>query len=172
MTIEEAIQSHDMSDIVNRMTLYANNRLKGLNFKDLQGKEPLDFIQEVFYKALDGKRNWDESKCSFRDFLFGCLKSEISNFVETKQAISDDIPNDVSENTSTVEEEIKEISALLKQEGADDEEIIIFTCWTDGLVKPSEVSDYLGIGVKDVLNITKRLKRRLLKNQTKVRRFV
>ena len=172
MTVEEAIRSHDIEDIVNRMTLYANTLLKGRDIKDLQGKESFDFVQEVLCKSLEGKRNWDDSKCSFVGFLFGCLKSEISNFFASEHIISHDIPDSISKDYVSVEEEVREISALLKQNGADDDEIILFTCWTDGICKPSEASDYLGIKVKDVLNITKRLKRRLQKIQLKIRQLI
>ncbi len=174
MTIEEAILSHDMDDIVDRMTLYANYRLKGVNIKELIGKEPFDFVQEVLCKVLEGeKRIWDQSKCSFPEFLFGCLKSEISNFFDSnsKRTFSDIVP-DISEDHTSVEDEVRQISSLLKQEGADDEEIILFTYWTDGICKPAAISEDLGIEIKDVLNITKRLRRRLLKIQSKVRQLI
>ncbi|MDL2255470.1 hypothetical protein LJC38_02665, partial [Parabacteroides sp. OttesenSCG-928-K15] len=74
MTIEEAILSHDMEDIVNRMTLYAREKFKSLDVRNLQGKEPFDFVQDVLCKSLESKRNWNESKCTFVEFLFGCLK--------------------------------------------------------------------------------------------------
>ena len=54
---------------------------------------------------------------------------------------------------------------VLKQEGADDDEIILFTYWVDGICKPTAISEDLGVEVKEILNITKRLKRRLLKVQ-------
>lgn len=61
MTIEEAILSHDMEDIVNRMILYAKEKIRLMDVKVLEGKEPFDFVQDVICKSLEGKRNWDES---------------------------------------------------------------------------------------------------------------
>ena len=72
----------------------------------------------------------------------------------------------------SVDEEIQEITKVLKQEGADDDEIILFTYWVDGICKPTAISEDLGVEVKEILNITKRLKRRLLKVQPKVRQLI
>jgi hypothetical protein len=171
MTVEEAILSNDMEDIVNRMTLYAKEKLRLLDIKILQGKEPFDFVQDVLCKSLENKRNWDEGKCTFVEFLFGCLRSEISNFL-SKQIFHQDIPDNLSENNESTDEEILEITKVLKQEGADDDEIILFTYWTDGICKPAVISEDLGVDVKDILNITKRLKRRLLKVQSKIRQLI
>jgi hypothetical protein len=172
MTVEEAILSHDMEDIVNRMILYAKEKFRLLDIKNLQGKEPFDFVQDVLCKSLESKRNWDETKCTFVEFLFGCLKSEISNFYSSKQIFHQDIPDNLSEKNESVDEEILEITKVLKQEGADDDEIILFTYWVDGICKPAVISEDLGVEVKDVLNITKRLRRRLLKVQSKVRQLI
>lgn len=172
MTVEEAILSHDMEDIINRMILYAKEKIKLLDIKNLQGKEPFDFVQDILCKSLESKRNWDETKCSFVEFLFGCLKSEISNFYSSKQIFHQDIPDNLSEKNESVDEEIQEITKVLKQEGADDDEIILFTYWVDGICKPTAISEDLGVEVKEILNITKRLKRRLLKFQPKVRQLI
>ena len=174
MTVEEAILSHDMEDVVNRMTLYAKEKFRLLDIKIFQGKEPLDFVQDVLCKSLESKRNWDESKCSFVEFLFGCLKSEISNFISpsSKRVFYQDIPDNLSENNENIDEEILKITEALKQEGADDEEIILFSYWIDGIYKPAVISDDLGIDVKYISNITRRLRRRLFKVHPKVRQLI
>lgn len=51
MTVEEAILSHDMEDIINRMILYAKEKIKLLDIKNLQGKEPFDFVQDILCKS-------------------------------------------------------------------------------------------------------------------------
>lgn len=172
MTIEEAILSHDMEDIVNRMILYAKEKIRLMDVKVLEGKEPFDFVQDVICKSLEGKRNWDESKCSFVEYLFGCLRSEISNYFSSKQVYCRDIPDNLSESNENIDEEILEITRVLKQEGADDDEIFLFLCWVDGIYKPAIISDDLGIDVKSIFNITKKLRRRLVKIQSKVRQFI
>ena len=52
MTVEEAILSHDMEDIINRMILYAKEKIKLLDIKNLQGKEPFDFVQDIFLSVV------------------------------------------------------------------------------------------------------------------------
>lgn len=172
MTIEEAILSHDIGDIVNRMTLYAKEKFRLSDIKILQGKEPFDFVQDVLCKSLEGKRNWDESKCTFVEFLFGCLRSEISNFFSSKHISHQELPDNLSECGENMDEEILEITNTLKQEGADDDEIILFTYWVDGIYKPSIISEDLGVDVKCILNITKKLRRRLIKVHSKVRQII
>ena len=71
-----------------------------------------------------------------------------------------------------MDEEILEVTKVLKQEGADDDEIIIFTYWAEGISKPAAISEDLGIEMKEVLNVTKRLRRRLIKVQSKVRQLI
>ena len=109
---------------------------------------------------------------SFVEYLFGCLRSEISNYFSSKQVYCRDIPDNLSESNENIDEEILEITRVLKQEGADDDEIFLFSCWVDGIYKPAIISDDLGIDVKSIFNITKKLRRRLLKIQSKVRQFI
>ena len=94
------------------------------------------------------------------------------NSYSSKQIFHQDIPDNLSEKNESVDEEIQEITKVLKQEGADDDEIILFTYWVDGICKPTAISEDLGVEVKEILNITKRLKRRLLKVQPKVRQLI
>ena len=91
-------------------------------------------------------RNWDDSNVLLWNFI-RLLKSEISNFFSSKQIFHQDIPDNLSENNGSVDEEILEVTKALKQEGADDDEIIIFTYWTEGISKPAAISEDLGIEV-------------------------
>ena len=173
MTIEEAILSSDIEAVMDKMVLYAMALLKDVDTKSLQGKEPMDFVQDVFTKALDRVRNWDESKCDFINFLFGCLKSEISNFVTTsKQILSHSSAENISVDTDNINDVKDEIIKLLKHEGADEHELLLFGLWIEGLTKPSEIAEYSEIDIKEVLNISKRLKRRLLKVQTPIKGLI
>ena len=80
MNLADAIHSEDMDAIIDSMNAYAITRLKSVEEKTFNGTTPVDFVGEVILKAMDGTRNWDSNKCSFKEFLFGCLKSDISNF--------------------------------------------------------------------------------------------
>lgn len=174
MNLTEAIQSVDMDKVINSMNAYAISLLKSVGAKNFNGKEPIDFVGEVILKVMEGKRDWTKAQCSFKEFLFGCLKSEISNFFKTNKNIYDnellDIPS--SGHSSIDEDKRNQVFELLKQEGADDNELLIFEYWVDGITKPKEIAKDLGIEVKEVYNITKRLERRLPKIQTQVANII
>lgn len=170
MNIVEEIRSEDMDEVIDRMNAYAIHLLKTVAVKNFNGKEPIDFVGDVILKVMEGTRDWDKAKCSFRDFLFGCLKSEISNFFKSNKLICEDELPDISsdEEPLPVDDERKYVSDLLKQEGADDDELTVFEYWVDGITKAAEIAEDLGINVREVYKITKRLERRLYKIQKKV----
>lgn len=64
------------------------------------------------------------------------------------------------------------INGQVRNITADDDELIIFEYWIDGITKPKEIAKDLGIDVKEVYNITKRLERRLPKIQTHVANII
>lgn len=170
MNLTEALQSVDMEAVIDRMNAYAISLLKSVGIKNFNGKQPIDFVGEVILKVMDGQRDWSKAKCSFTEFLFGCLKSEISNFFTTNKNIySDELPDFPSnEEPYNFNEKRSQVSALLKQEGADDDELMVFEYWMDEIYKPAEIAKDLGIDVKEVYRITKRLERHIPKIQTRV----
>jgi DNA-directed RNA polymerase specialized sigma24 family protein len=174
MNIVEEIRSEDMDEVIDRMNAYAIYLLKTVAVKNFNGKEPIDFVGDVILKVMEGTRDWDKAKCSFRDFLFGCLKSEISNFFKINKIIYEDELPDISsdEEPLPVDDERKYVSDLLKQEGADDDELTVFEYWVDGITKAAEIAEDLGINVREVYKITKRLERRLYKIQKKVKNII
>lgn len=174
MNLTEAIHSVDMDEVIDRMNAYAISLLKSVGAKNFNGKEPIDFVGDVILKVMEGKRDWAKAQCSFTEFLFGCLKSEISNFFATNKNLYDSELPEIPSNglSSNDEDKRNQIFELLKQEGADDNELLIFEYWVDGITKPKEIAKDLGIEVKEVYNITKRLERRLPKIQTQVANII
>lgn len=174
MNLAEAIQSIDFDEVIDRMNAYAFSQLKSVGVKTFNGKEPIDFVGEVILKVMEGQRDWTKANCSFTEFLFGCLRSEISNFFKTNKNIYDNELPEISttDQSFSVEPIRNSISEILKLEGADDDELTVFEYWADGLIKPSEIAKDLGINVKEVYNITKRLERRLTKIQTQVKNII
>ncbi len=174
MNLTEAIQSVDMDEVIDRMNAYAISLLKSVGVKNFNGKEPIDFVGDVILKVMDGKRDWTSAQCSFTEFLFGCLKSEISNFFTTHKNIYDSELPEIPSNGQSLNVEVQrnQVSELLKQEGADDDELIVFEYWADGVTKPAEIAKDLGIDVREVYKITKRLERRLPKIQTQVANII
>jgi len=170
MNLSEAIDSVDFEDLIDRMNAYAISRLRSVGIKNFNGREPIDFVGDLILKVMEGKRDWDNARCSFKDFLFGCLRSEISNFFNTNNGLIDvEIP-DIASSIETVnlDEQRKQIAELLCIEGADDHELIVFECWADGILKPAEIAKDLGIKVREVYVITKRLERKIDKIKSRV----
>lgn len=174
MNLTEAIQSVDMDDIIDRMNAYAISHLKSVGIKNFDGKEPIDFVGDLILKVVEGKRDWTKAQCSFTEFLFGCLRSEINNFFKTHKSIYDNELPEIPSNGQPPNDEDKrnQVSDLLKQEGADDDELTVFECWVDGITKPAEIAKDLGIDVKEVYRITKRLERRLSKIHAQVANII
>jgi len=174
MTLEEALHNNDMNDIIDSMTAYAYSRIKTIGVKDLEGKTPADFVGEVLMKVAEGERDWQKAKCSFKVFLFGCLKSHISNYlVAFEQKYESELSDTESREESNNESELKQIAIQkLKTEGADQDEVDIFECWIDGVNKPSEVADLLGKDVQAIYNIQKRLERKIPKLRTLIIKFI
>ncbi|HEY3388749.1 MAG TPA: hypothetical protein VGK38_04200, partial [Prolixibacteraceae bacterium] len=79
MNLEEALRNNDMDEIIDSMTAYVYSRIKTIGVKDLEGKTPEDFVGEVLMKVVEGERDWSKAKCSFKVFLFGCLRSHLYN---------------------------------------------------------------------------------------------
>ncbi len=174
MNLAEAIQSVDMDEAIDRMNAYALSKLKSVGVKNFNGKEPIDFVGDVILKVMDGQRDWSKAKCSFIEFLFGCLKSEINNFFKTNKSTYDhELPDIHISDQSFSEKHLRNsISEILKRECADDDELMVFEYWADGITKPSEIAKDLGIDVREVYKITKRLERRLPKIQTQVKNII
>lgn len=174
MNLEEAMQSVDLDEVIDSLNAYAISRLKTVGVKNFKGKEPIDFVAELLLKVLEDKRDWSKARCSFKEFLFGCLKSEINNFFATNKIIQADELPDIPFNDQSydIQEKRKKVVELLEQEGADDDELLVFECWMDGILKPAKIAEDLGLDVKEVYNIIKRLERRLPKVQPQVKNIL
>lgn len=161
MNLYKEIQAIDDS-VIDGMNNYAISRLRAVGAKDFNGKEPIDFVGDVLVKVVEGKRDWRKAECSFKEFLFGCLRSEISNFFSKQKSVhSSEIPeSSETESAESIEKKRQRTYEILKKEGADDDELMVFECWMEGITKPSEVAQELGIKPQDVYNITKRLERK------------
>lgn len=175
MTVEEAINSSNMDEIIDAMNAYAISRLKTIQAKSFNGKEAIDFVGDLIIKVLEGKRDWSKAQCPFREFLFGCLKSEIDNFFTTlKHRFTDEIPESTANHSDSHnnEQKRKQVVQLLIDDGSDDDEIILFEYWMDGIFKPAIIASDLGVEVLHINNVKKRLARRLPKIQTKALQFI
>ena len=174
MDIAEAMRSLDMDEVIDAMNAYATSCLWDVDLKDFNGKEPIDLVGDLILKVAEGKRDWGKAKCTFREFLFGCLRSDIDSFFKTNKTIhTDKLPNSQTNGTPhDLTEEKNKISELLKQAGADEVEMEVFKCWMDGITKPSEIEEELKIDIKIIYKAIKRLERKRSKLQEQAKYLI
>ena len=152
------------------------NKYEVMTEKGIDGKTAEDLAEEVIEKLLTGKRNWNKQK---HPDLFSQVKSSIDshvyNFITKKRLLESSIiyeSIDNGVNDSYDKNELLDYSIkILKSLNASDEEIILFQCNVDGLLKPHEIAEELGISVTEVYNIKKRLNRKLPELQNNLRKY-
>lgn len=178
-----------LSHLVLRMRAFAKKRLGDYN-DNHEGQQKLDFVFNVFQKALTDIRKWDKDNCDFENFLFGVLKSEISAYhekakrrkpPEKEDSLDEsyilDIPvfseevgqDDLSFNEIDNKKLKENFVTLLKDSGASDLEMLIFECWCEDIYKPSDIADFLEVDTTEVYNAVKRLERRKKKLNSQVK---
>lgn len=178
--ISEVLKNCDIDSLIRRMQAFTIGKL-GYNKKNYDGLEPLDFVFNVFEKALSGVRNWDKNKIDFEGFVFGSLKSDIYAAIEKQNrrkniqdkenieetylldipVISDEVGFEDS-STQQMDYKIEKQNFLdkLKVAEATDLEILIFECWCDEIFKPQDIADFLELDVTTIYNALKRLQKR------------
>jgi len=178
--ISEVLKNCDIDSLIRRMQAFTIGKL-GYNKKNYDGLEPLDFVFNVFEKALSGVRNWDKNKIDFEGFVFGSLKSDIYAAIEKQNrrkniqdkenieetyildipVISDEVGFEDS-STQQIDYKIEKQNFLdkLKVAEATDLEILIFECWCDEIFKPQDIADFLELDVTTIYNALKRLQKR------------
>jgi len=84
-TVQEEMGSIDMVLCIRELTSYVRSKVYYLSEKKRGGIEAEDIVSDILLSVLEGKRDWYKYKKrhkggTFRDFLFGCIKSAVSNF--------------------------------------------------------------------------------------------
>tara|TARA_R110000868_G_scaffold183107_1_gene424288 strand:+ start:1386 stop:1988 length:603 start_codon:yes stop_codon:yes gene_type:complete len=128
-----------------------------------------DIINKVF---IEKKRNWNvERYPDFEDFIIGAIDSHVNNLLN-KKVIETSIDNYdkilpkniIDGNNAQLIAVTKELSDNifneLEKAGAEDDELLIFECLVDGLEKPDEIKQELGMSDSDFHNAWRRFKRR------------
>jgi DNA-directed RNA polymerase specialized sigma24 family protein len=168
MTFLEAFKKEEFQPLLRKLTHYAAQRLSGLDDKQRGGVQPVDLVADALRKAVDGTRKWDPSESTVREFLFGCVRSEISSFFKKLKKVPTSFQFEEAFIDSSIENEEERDRALrkLKAEGADQEELEVFEVLISGTTKPAQIAEDLEISVDDVYIIMRRLRRRLDKIAT------
>lgn len=116
-----------------------------------RGRAVLSGVMDTI--LIKGDRHWNtERYVTFRDFVESVIDSELSNQFSKKKSLeravevlpevlqADNIEDDVAYD------ELKQrVYTLLEQQQATDEELLVFGCMADGIVKPMHIRNELGI---------------------------
>lgn len=172
-------------ELVERLTLHADNRLRCRTWRGDRladgdgvpgGFRAEDFAQEAVLDVLQGRRAYDPvTRPDFLAFLCDVVDSKISHLSMSKEnrvtrrvssANDDDSELQVSDGrtepatTLCNEEDLARLRGEVRAElDLDPIASRIVTCCEDGMKRPAEIADVLGIDVKDVYNGNKRLTR-------------
>ena len=167
----ELFSSYDWKSIQTVLTSYAMILFKIRNRKHINGKEPIDYVQESITLFIEKKRNWNESKYSnIRDFLKSVIDSLIYNDLHsarTKKTIEIEEEN-LSSLTESMTSDIgnhdddiiaAELKKKIKEAIKGDENLEIYFEYIEDHFKAEDFSQSLGIPVKDVYNLSRKLRR-------------
>lgn len=179
--LQKEAQKEDWSQLWVILVAHSINRL--INRYGIKaGRDELlqmaeEKLSEVLSKILlEGTRNWNKEEYpTFKDFLISVIDSHLNNsFTKSKskeeptEEIRDGSQDGSPEDTMAYEELRKEAYDFLESEGASDEELLIFECMADGIVKPKAIKEDLGISDSDFHNEWRRLKLKLIKLRQKL----
>lgn len=120
---------------------------------------------------VTGKRNWNtDHYTTFKDFVISVIDSELYNAFEKKpspeisvELLPDDPESDNIEHDIQYIELKNRVYSLLEAENASDEELLVFECMADGIVKPMYIRAELGIDENTFRRIWRNLKIKLEK---------
>lgn len=151
-----------LAHTIKRLRYRYGIREKNEQLKERARAHLSEVLDLVFIK---GTRNWNSNHYpTFQDFLISVIDSQLSNSFsksESKEeSVEEIVDNRLSENA---EDEIsyKELKQksfkVLEENGANDDELLVFECMTDGIVKPQHIRTELGIDENTFRNIWRRL---------------
>lgn len=131
-----------------------------------------DAISETISQIFIAKsRKWNVGHyADFEDFIVGAIDSHINNTLNktTKEFEFDEDnhltnaePQTYSAEQAIIGKELKDqLFEALQSAGATDDELLIFECLVDGIVKPEDIRSTIGLSEEDFHNAWRRFKRK------------
>jgi hypothetical protein len=135
------------------------------------------YISEVLDLIfIKGSRNWNSDHYpTFQDFIVSVIDSHLSNSFskaagkeEAFEEIADDRRSESAEDQISYKELKEKTFKMLQHDGANDDELLVFECMADGIVKPQDIRTELGIDENTFRNAWRRLGPRLELIRTKL----
>ncbi|MBN2728771.1 MAG: hypothetical protein JXR53_06060 [Bacteroidales bacterium] len=143
---------------------WPNDRLKDFS-RSVVG----EVINKIFIEKI---RNWNiERYPDFDEFIVGVIDSHINNIFNKKDnqtnvgdnefILNESIASELDTEETMIGSELrKQIFVELQDAGAEDDELLIFECLADGIIKPVEIKKEIGLSDEDFHNAWRRFKRR------------
>lgn len=179
----QVFQIIDWEDLYLRLEAFIIYTLKYKYGVEKRKEQLQSKAHEIISEVMDlifvsGTRNWCKETCpSFNSFIFGVVKSHINNMFSSSNKHSIIAIEDVQHETEKKHfDESRNLDGNklrdivfneLKSLGADDDELYVFECMADGIVKPEKIREELGITSTNLNNILRRLNRKTLKLRNK-----
>jgi hypothetical protein len=134
-----------------------------------------DHVSAVLHEILvEGSRKWNKDHYRrFEDFVISVIDSELYNTFTKKpsrEVMVDELPDTLNQENAegaiAYDEFKKEIFTMLEKAGVSDDELLVFECMADGIVKPAHIRSELGIDENSFMKIWRKLQRKLEKIRT------
>ena len=144
--------------------------------EDLTGRAKQCISEVLSLILIEETRNWNINRYpTLKDFIISVIDSHLSNFFN-KGNSTVDLQSSLTESSFCLsheesvshEELYKEAFRFLEEEGATDEELLIFECMADGIIKPQAIKEDLGISDSDYHNAWRRLELKLKRLRRKL----
>lgn len=149
-----------------------NRGFRGIMVEDMISELMLSFVRD------DGGRNWNMTK--FPDFIgqvFSSLDSHISNTIEkelektTQSNTKIDKYDVVVEDEGNYEELLDFSIRYLTEQGATDDEVLLFEPYVVHKMKRTDVAKEFGISEQEATNIKKKLDRKIPALREQIKNF-
>jgi len=191
MTEIAELTEEQLQELLERLAFYALRKFQKLGWATKHtgcagpyGKGPEDIASEAIIQVLNGKRKYNPEKYStFMNFLRSAVDSRISHLADTfkrKKMVPLSVVTNNQEDGEEIEFEGKESTPVTLCMNKDIVEKVKITlakdfkgdtvvsglieCFEAGYTKPAEISEVLGIDIKEIYNAQKRLQRAVDKN--------
>jgi hypothetical protein len=181
------LSDEQWDELLERLTYHASCRLARLRWRGVRsgpppgGVEAADFASKAMELVILGQRAWDRSAYpDFAKFMKSVIDSRISSLVrsiENRTTRRIGRPGASDEGAAAYEfsgydEEPIELdiqredaeafrAAVIKALDGDEQAFQVFECLEADITKPAEIAEYLGVPVKEINNVQKRLRRKL-----------
>jgi hypothetical protein len=155
-----------LAHTIKRLLYRYGIRKKKEELADL-GRKHLSEVMDLV--LVNQSRNWNSARYeTFQDFMFSVIDSHLYNHFEkapAKEHPTEDVKNSGAaqnaEDDAVYKDLRSQVFSELQNMGAQDDELLVFECMAEGIVKPSLIREELGLSPNDFRKAWRRLEPKL-----------